>query len=51
MHTDPLPRSSCLSTEEQKEELLRRLADDIANPDEVEPWESVKAAALALTGQ
>lgn len=51
MHPAPLPRSSCMTIEAQKEELLRRLADDNANPDEVEPWESVKAAALALIGQ
>jgi putative addiction module component (TIGR02574 family) len=31
----------------KKEELSRRLADHIANPDDVVPWEEVEAAALA----
>lgn len=34
-------------TEAQKRELERRLADHAANPDEVVPWEEVKAQALA----
>lgn len=38
-------------TAAQREELARRLAYDIANPDDVEPWESVKAAALAFIKQ
>ena len=38
-------------TAAQKAELARRLADDIANPDDVEPWESVKAAALVHIAQ
>ncbi len=38
-------------TAAQKAELERRLADDIAHPDEHESWESVKAAALAQIRQ
>ena len=34
-------------TESQKRELDRRLADHLANPDDVTPWEEVKAAVLA----
>lgn len=34
-------------TEAQKAELDRRLADHLANPDDVVPWSEVKAAALA----
>jgi len=34
-------------TETQKAELDRRLADYLANPDDVIPWNEVKAAALA----
>lgn len=34
-------------TEAQKRELERRLADDDANPDEVIPWETIKAEARA----
>ena len=34
-------------TDEQKAELDRRLADHLANPDDVVPWSEVKAAALA----
>ncbi|MEK8088646.1 addiction module protein [Thermithiobacillus plumbiphilus] len=34
-------------TETQKAELDRRLADHLANPDDVLPWNEVKAAALA----
>jgi putative addiction module component (TIGR02574 family) len=33
--------------EAQREELERRLADSIARPDAVTPWEVVKARALA----
>lgn len=33
-------------TDAQKIELDRRLADHEANPDDVVPWEEVKAAAL-----
>lgn len=36
-----------LLTEAQRLELERRLADHAANPDEVVPWEQVKAEALA----
>lgn len=34
-------------TEAQKTELDRRLADHLANPDDVVPWSEVKADALA----
>ncbi len=34
-------------SESQKLELERRLADDDANPDDVVPWEEVKAHAIA----
>jgi putative addiction module component (TIGR02574 family) len=34
-------------TEAQIQELERRLADDDANPEDVIPWETVKAEALA----
>lgn len=33
--------------EAQKTELDRRLADHLANPNDVVPWSEVKAAALA----
>jgi putative addiction module component (TIGR02574 family) len=33
-------------TEAQTTELDRRLADHLANPDDVAPWNEVKAAAL-----
>jgi len=36
-------------SEAQKTELERRLADSIARPDAVTPWEIVKARALAST--
>ena len=36
-----------LVTEAQKQELERRLAAHRANPDDVVPWEQVKAEALA----
>ncbi len=38
-------------TEAQKAELDRRLADHLANPDDVVPWSEVKAAALAKIRQ
>ncbi len=38
-------------TEAQKTELDRRLADHLANPDDVVPWSEVKAAALVKTRQ
>jgi putative addiction module component (TIGR02574 family) len=38
-------------TEELKTELDRRLADDDATPDDVVPWEEVKAQALARIQQ
>ncbi len=34
-------------TDVQRQELERRLADSIARPDAVTPWEEVKARALA----
>jgi len=34
-------------TQAQRQELERRLADSIARPDAVTPWEEVKARALA----
>ena len=40
-----------LLTEAQKTELDRRLADHLANPDDVVPWSEVKAAALAKNRQ
>jgi len=36
-----------LLTEEQRLELQRRLAEHAANPEDVIPWEQVKAEALA----
>ena len=39
-----------LLTEPQRRELERRLADHAANPDDVVPWEQVKADALARFG-
>jgi len=38
-------------TETQKTELDRRLADHLANPDDVIPWNEVKATALAKIRQ
>jgi len=38
-------------TESQKLELDRRLADHLANPDDVIAWDGVKAAALAKIRQ
>jgi putative addiction module component (TIGR02574 family) len=38
-------------TEAQRHELERRLADSIARPDAVTPWEVVKARALARARQ
>jgi putative addiction module component (TIGR02574 family) len=37
--------------EDQRKELERRLADSIARPDAVTPWEVVKARALARARQ
>lgn len=36
-----------LLTEAQRQELARRLEDHAANPDDVVPWEQIKAEALA----
>ena len=38
-------------TETQKTELDRRLADHLANPNDVVPWSEVKAATLAKIKQ
>ena len=38
-------------TAAQKTELDRRLADHLANPNDVVSWSEVKAAALAKLGQ
>lgn len=38
-------------TEAQRRELERRLADSIAHPDAVTPWELVRARALARARQ
>lgn len=40
-----------LVTEAQRQELRRRLADDVANPDDVIPWEQIKAEAHARIKQ
>lgn len=40
-----------LLTEAQKTEIDRRLADHLANPNDVIPWSEVKAAALAKIRQ
>jgi putative addiction module component (TIGR02574 family) len=37
--------------EAQRKELERRLADSIARPDAVTPWEEIKARALARARQ
>ena len=42
----PEPQPPVLS-EPQREELRRRLADHQANPQDVIPWEQIKAEALA----
>lgn len=44
MERAPLPES-------QRRELERRLADSIARPDAVTPWEEIKARALARARQ
>ena len=41
------PDGSLALTQAQQEELLRRLEDDDENPDDVVPWDQVKAEALA----
>lgn len=38
---------SPLLTDSQRSELRRRVADDDAHPDDVVPWEQVKAKTLA----
>jgi len=38
-------------TDAQRQELERRLADSLARPDAVTPWEEVKARALARARQ
>lgn len=44
-------RGAAPLTEAQKAELDRRLADHLANPNDVISWNEVKAAALAKIGQ
>ena len=44
LEREPLP-------EAQRQELERRLADSIARPDAVTPWEVIKARALARARQ
>ena len=44
IHAQPHPP---LLTEAMRQELQRRVDDDEANPEDVVPWEQVKAAALA----
>jgi putative addiction module component (TIGR02574 family) len=39
--------SPLLLTESQRRELERRVAEDDANPDDVVPWEQVKAQTLS----
>jgi putative addiction module component (TIGR02574 family) len=49
---DTAPESHLqLLTEAQRQELKRRLADHLANPEDVVTWEQVKAEALARLGQ
>ncbi len=38
-------------SEPQRQELERRLADSIANPNAVTPWEEIKARALSRARQ
>lgn len=38
-------------TEAQQTELDRRLADHLANPDDVASWNEIKAAALSKIGK
>ena len=44
---DEIEKTTVRLTEAQLAELKRRLADSIARPDAVTPWEVVKARALA----
>lgn len=44
-------QSTPLLTEAQRRELERRVAEDDASPDDVIPWEQVKAEALARLQQ
>ena len=46
---DTIPTGSLtpLLTEVQRRELERRLADHVADPDDVVPWEQILAEALA----
>lgn len=49
---DSLPeRPESLLSEGQRRELERRAADADANPDDVVPWDEVKAQALARWGR
>jgi len=38
-------------SEDQRNELQRRLADSIARPDAVTPWETIKARAFERAGK
>jgi putative addiction module component (TIGR02574 family) len=38
-------------TDAQRTELEKRIAEDDANPDDVTPWEQVKASTLARLGK
>lgn len=38
-------------SESKRQELQRRLADHIANPGDVVPWEQIKAEAIARFGK
>ena len=42
---------SSLPTEAQKAELDRRLKDHLENPDDVIPWDEVKASVLKYIGR
>ena len=46
---DSIAREPCkpLASEAQRKELQRRLADHLANPDDVIPWEQVERQTLA----
>jgi putative addiction module component (TIGR02574 family) len=43
----PVEAHQPLLTEAQRQELQRRIDDHEANPDDVVPWEQIKAEALA----
>ena len=43
-----LEPTQLILTQSQKQELSRRLLDNIANPSEVVSWQSIKCEAIAL---